>query len=180
MDRWIALLRGVNVGGKGKLSMSRLANEFTTIGFTQIRTYLQSGNVVFCARAKTRSVVAKKISDRLALSFGFHPQVLVKSRAEFQQIVVANPFPEIDPTSTALHCFFLFAAARRPDRAGLDARKSPSERWVLLPDVLYLHAPEGFGRSKLAAAAERLIGVPLTARNWRTVTTLNALAHESE
>jgi uncharacterized protein (DUF1697 family) len=83
--------------------------------------------------------------------------------------VRSNPFPEAESDPSTLHLYFLAASPENPDLEGLEEIKDDRERFFLGDDVFYLHAPDGVGRSKLAANAERLLGVPATARNWRTV-----------
>ena len=110
---------------------------------------------------------------------GFEPRVLVRTLAELEKAAAGNPFPEADDDPKSLHLFFLAKPAKKPDLKSLGALKTDTERFVLKGRVFYLHTPDGFGTSKLAKRAERLLGVDATARNWRTVKTLLAMAKHS-
>jgi uncharacterized protein (DUF1697 family) len=91
----------------------------------------------------------------------------------------ANPYPEADEEPKSVHLYFLAGDPAEADIAGLEAVRAPAERFHLEGGVFYLHAPDGVGRSKLAAKAERLLGVSATARNWRTVTKLREMVEEN-
>ena len=186
---WIALLRGVNVGGKNKLPMKELASEFEALGFVDVQTYIQSGNVVFRSRTAGDgpASIAVSIATSIKNKFGFQPGVIVLSKEELASAAASNPFPDADKEldGKALHLFFLgeLLSNKIPpkiDARSLDAVRRPTERWQVIGSVFYLHAPEGFGNSKLAARAERCLGVPATARNWRTVCELLKLAEDAD
>ncbi len=169
MTTLIALLRGINIGGSHKLPMKELAELLTGMGLRDVQTYIQSGNVVFRSAAKDKSVLAAKISAAIETQHGFAPQVLLLDADELGKAMANNPYPEAEATPASLSLLFLAEAPTQPDLKGLEALKISSERFKLSGKVFYLHAPDGFGRSKLAAAAERLLGVPATGRNWNTV-----------
>jgi uncharacterized protein (DUF1697 family) len=171
---WIALLRGINVGGRNKLPMQRLAETLRQRGLRRVATYLQSGNVVFQGPRIEPAPLADEIGNAILAEFGFRPPLLLITRQALLEIRNRCPFPPDDKT---VHCFFLFTPASAPDIDGLNAVTASRERWVLQANILYLHAPDGFGRSKLAASVERRLGVPTTARNWRTLTHLCQLAN---
>ncbi len=175
MSTWIGLFRGINVMGNNKLPMKELARLLGALKLRDARTYIQSGNAVF-ASAGTAASLAARIGGAIERQFGFRPYVVLLEERELAQAVAKNPFPEAEATPTSLHLWFLQQrpAAARP--AALEAFRVPSERYAVRGKVLYLHAPEGFGTSKLAACAERTLGTRATARNWRTVTTLLAMA----
>lgn len=176
-ETWIVLLRGINVGGKNKLPMKELVALLETLGFVDIKTYIQSGNVVFRGPKGTPSRLAGTISSAIEETFDFRPNVIALAKEDFEK-AAANPFPEAETAQDGktLHAFFLEEAPRKVDAACLDAVKIPSERWRVIGSVFYLRAPEGFGTSKLATKAERCLGVAATARNWRTVGELLKLA----
>ncbi len=178
METWIALLRGVNVGGKNKLPMKLLAAELEAIGLAGVKTYIQSGNVVFrCPSARAKKIAAE-IGDAIEAKFGFEPHVALISAKDLAGAATANPFSEsaTELDGNRLHLFFLAKAPATIDRGRLEAVRRPSERWGIEGAVFYLHAPEGIGDSKLAAQVEKICGVPATARNWRTVRALLDLA----
>jgi uncharacterized protein (DUF1697 family) len=179
MKTWIALLRGVNVGGKNKLPMKALAAELATIGMSDIRTYIQSGNVIFRSPdAQVATVLAAEIRAAIKAKFGFEPHVIVISAKELADSVANNPFSELslDSDGKALHFFFLAEAPRNFDQDRLAAVRRQSERWQVEGRILYLHTPQGFGNSKLSSQIERILGVTATARNWSTVCALLNLA----
>ena len=173
MATYVALLRGVNVGGRAKLPMARLRELAGEIG-DDVRTYLQSGNVVLRSAAPAADVRAA-LEQRVSAELGKPATVVVLSAAQLRRVRDANPFPD-EPDPTKLHAVFL---AERPPAAKLKA--FAPEAWA--PEELrvagttaYLRLPGGLGRSKLAAAVGKLLGVEGTARNWRTVEALVELS----
>lgn len=174
MNTCIALFRGINVGGNNKLPMKELASVLEGLGLKNIRTYIQSGNVVFDGKGEPAALAAK-MGAAIKKNHGFEPKVLVLDAARLEQAIKANPFPEGEAEGNTLHFNFLESVPPKPDLAGIEKIRAPSERCQLKGDVFYLHAPEGIGRSKLAANMERLLGVPMTGRNWNTVNKLREL-----
>jgi len=170
VTRSVALLRGINVGGKHRLPMAALAEIFAGLGHCGIETYIQSGNVVF---EHTAAADAASISRAIAAAHGFEPHVLVLDAAAWQAVVDANPFPA--DAGKALHVFFFDQPPGAPDLAKLEALKAPTEAFALGTQALYLLAPEGIGRSKLAAGVEKALGVPVTARNGNTLVQISVL-----
>ena len=176
MSTWIAFFRGINVGGNNALPMKQLVTTFEGIGFTGVRTYIQSGNVVFNCSKATAPQLVKRIGECVSQGFGFEPRVLVLSSAELEKAAAANPFPQADADPKSLHLFFLERTPDSADIAGLTKLKEKTEAFVIKGKVFYLHAPAGFGTSKLAVRAEKLLGTAATARNWRTVRAVIDLA----
>ncbi len=172
----VVLIRGINVVGRNRVVMKELVADLEAAGFADVRTYLQSGNVVLGSRLKSAAAVAKRVADTIETRSGFRPAVLVLDRKSLARIVKENPFPEATAEPKCLHVFFLDEPARAVDRAGIERLRIPSEAWHLTPRACYLHTPEGFGTSKLASRLEKLLGVPATARNWRTVEALVEMA----
>lgn len=168
MTAWVALFRGINVGGKNILPMAELRAELEELGLGDVATYIQSGNVVFGSGARSAAKLQETIEAAVQRSHGFRPPVLVLAAKELSQALRKNPFPGVSQPK-ALHFFFLFARPRRPDLAALAELATPTEELRLVDRVLYLHAPDGIGRSKLATRVEKHLGVPATARNLRTV-----------
>lgn len=172
----MALFRGVNVGGHGRLPMKELALLLESLGLKDVRTYLQSGNAVFRHGRVRPQALSARIGGTIRERFGFEPAVLLLPAGRLQAVVQANPYPEAEAEPRTLHVFFLASRAPAPDLASLERLRGHGERFALGDDVLYLHAPDGIARSKLAAGAEKLVGVPVTARNWRSVTKILELA----
>ena len=178
MKTYIALFRGINVGGKNILPMKDLVALLENLGAQGVKTYIQSGNAVFQHKAESTSQLSSKISAAIKASHGFEPQVFLLDLAEMEKVVAANPFPEAESEPKTLHLSFLDSAPQNPDLKTLEEIKKDNERFKLIDNVFYLHAPDGIGRSKLAARAEKALGVAATARNWRTVGKIMALAEQ--
>lgn len=174
MSTWIALLRGINVGGANRLPMAELRAQLSGLGFEDVETYIASGNVVFGVDGDLDADLAETLAGRIATTIethhGFRPRVLVLPAARLREAMQANPFPEAEAEPKTLHLYFLATQPTDVDPAAFESVAAPSEHWELGDHVLYLHTPDGLGRSKLAARLESLLGVPATARNWRTVT----------
>ena len=176
---YVALLRGINVGGNNMLPMKELKELLEKEACSEVRTYIQSGNVIFrCAMTDTARL-EKRLAAAVSKSHGFEPRVLVLTHGEIESAAKSNPFPEAVEDPKRLHLFFLTGTPEKPDLKTLEALKTKSERFALNGRIFYLHTPDGFGTSKLAVRAERLLGVEATARNWRTVTTLLEMAGSS-
>ena len=178
MKTWIALLRGINVGGHHLLPMKRLAAIVEALGGEGVRTYIQSGNVVFRCKIVSSAKLERAITDAIEAEFGFAPRVMLIAADAFAAAVAGNPFPHAEADHKSLHLWFLDSPAAGADVVAMEAIKNPNERFALVERVFYLHAPDGIGKSKLAERVERLLGVAATARNWRTVTTLVEMAGE--
>jgi uncharacterized protein (DUF1697 family) len=176
MKTWIALFRGINVGGSRVLPMKALVAALEAIGCTGVRTYVQSGNAVFRSGESQAARLAARIRRAVGERHGFEPDVLLLAPVELERALAAHPFPQAASDPKSLHLFFLAEAPRQPDLEALQAIKGARESFALAGRVFYLHTPDGFGKSKLAARVERRLGVAATARNLRTVAALVELA----
>jgi uncharacterized protein (DUF1697 family) len=175
----IALFRGINVGGKNVLPMKELATVLEELGCRNVRTYIQSGNAVFESTERSAPSLARRIGAAVAKRRGFEPRVLLLRLRDVERAIAGNPFPRAESEPASLHVGFLAETPKRPDLGKLEQLRKDGERFRLVGNVFYLHAPAGAGNSKLAAGAERSLGVPMTVRNWRTVCKLRDLAKES-
>lgn len=173
---WVALLRGINVGGRNRVAMVELREALTGAGLSDVRTYIQSGNVVFDTADSDLDRISVRISAKILKNHGFEPRVLLLESAELERAIARNPFPEAVAEPKTLHLLFLETAPEHPDLEGLESVRAERERFELDDCVFYLHAPDGIGRSRLAERVERLLGVPATARNWRSVQKIRELA----
>jgi uncharacterized protein (DUF1697 family) len=164
------LLRGINVGGRGKVAMADLRELVASMGYEDVATYVQSGNVVFSAESPDAAALEAAIADQLGVS----PAVVVLSRDELERVVARNPWPE-EKDGKHLHVIF---TAGPPDAAVVDAaleKASGGDDARIVDGALYMHTPNGLGRSKLAAELSRKGPKDGTARNWTTVTKLLAM-----
>lgn len=179
MSTWIALLRGVG-GGIRPLPMKDLVAALTKIGLTDVRTYIQSGNVVFDAQKTSAAKLSKQIGECIVKNFGFESWVMVLTATELKKAMAASPYPKAAGEPKTLHLFFMAKAPPAPDIEGMTKLKAPSESFELKGNIFYLYTPKGFGISKLAGRVDRLLGVDTTARNWRTCTKVLAMAEGAE
>lgn len=171
--RWIALLRGINLGNHNKIPMAELRELCTEIGWAQARTYIQSGNIVFTAPGPGEAL-ENRLTEAIAEHFGHDVPTIVRAAEDWPVYIQSNPFPgasEREPNRVML------ALARQAPAAGaaenLQQRATASERVVQSADALWIHFAGGSGRSKLTPALlNRLAGSPVTTRNWRTVVKL--------
>lgn len=180
MNFHIALFRGINVGGHNILPMKDLKVILEKLGAKNVTTYIQSGNVVFQSKQSDRLKLSQAISGAIDKNHGFAPQVLLLSPEDLKAAIAANPFPEAEPEPKTLHLYFLTTHPAKPDWKKLESLKQTKEQYRLIAGVFYLYAPDGIGRSKLAALVEKALGISVTARNWNTVTKLYALARQFE
>jgi uncharacterized protein (DUF1697 family) len=169
VPRVVSLLRGINVGGARPIKMPALRDLYEELGFTNVETYVQSGNVVFDTSAKNLRAAAKKIEKGIAETFHHDDvDVIVLDAAAMKRVVEGNPYTDRTDDAKQLHVFFLAGA---PDPAAYERlRNDDSKEAFSIGDepVVYLYLPDGLGRSKLAAAMGRTKGPAATARNWRT------------
>ncbi|MCF2948672.1 DUF1697 domain-containing protein [Paraglaciecola aquimarina] len=173
MFKWCVLLRGINVGGNNIIPMKALVSMFEAMGCEQVKTYIQSGNVVLHHIQNDAAELTRLIQQKIAESFHCSPQILLLSVEQFSQALDNNPF--VDAELKTVHWFFLAQQPTQVDFGTLENIKKPSESFQLLDSVFYLHAPEGIGRSKLVTKVEKCLAVPTTARNGNTVTKLMAM-----
>jgi uncharacterized protein (DUF1697 family) len=167
------LLRGINLGARNKVSMADLKELVAALNAQDVETYLRSGNVVFSSTASPAQL-ATEIEKRISRDLGLDVSVLLRSKSELEKVVAGNPFAG---DVTKLHVTFLAEAPKRSLVGTIDAERfAPDELRVFRREV-YLHCPNGYGRSKLSNAFfEKRLGVAATTRNWRTVTELARLA----
>ena len=174
MTVWVALLRAVNVSGVNSLPMGALRDMLTGIGLADVRTYIQSGNAVFRSDL-SGEVLGARIADGVLAQFGFRPPVLMLRASEIAAALAACPFAR--QPGDKVHFFFAGRAFPRATAEFLKSVAVPSEEYAWRDKVLWLHLPDGIGRSKLA---RRVMGLPIdmTARNLRAVTAIVAMAQK--
>jgi uncharacterized protein (DUF1697 family) len=174
------MLRGVNVGGHNKIKMEALRALYESLGLLDAQTYIQSGNVVFRTKERDFALLAKRIGNGIERSFGFRPDVIVRTSAELRDVIARNPFatrPGIDPGK--LLVTFLSGDPDADARDKVLKIKVDPEELRLMGRELYIHYPNGMGRTKLPAALiERTLKTSGTGRNWNTVTKLLEMAEK--
>lgn len=186
MPTHIALLRGINLGGRNRVAMADLRALVSGLGHDDVSTYIQSGNVLFTAAAGAAdpSAIADEMTAAIAAKLGVTAPVVVLTRDELADVIKANPFPG-EPDHKRLHAVFRTGPADQDllDRIAAAvsavAAKGSRDSAVSIGRTLYLHTPDGYGRSDLAQALLRLTSSPRagtgTARNWATVLKLREL-----
>ena len=176
METWIALLRGINVGGKNLLPMKELRALLGRLGLQNVQTYIQSGNCVFDGDKNVKVTLATTIAATIKEQFGFRPEVMMITKADLNDAIMNNPYPEGNSAPKRVHFFFMSKPAPNPDLDKLQKLCRPSEKFTLSNQVFYLYAPDGVGRSKLVAQVEKCLGVPVTARNLKSVKKIAEMA----
>lgn len=165
---YVALLRGINVGGKNILPMKALAEMFATAGCTEVKTYIQSGNVVFCYGGKKD--VAAVVRAEIEAQFGLKVPVVVRSAAEMKKAIAGNPFAKAGIGEDWMHVMFLENEPAKEMVAGLDHARSTPDEFVVKGREVYLHLPNGAAKTKLTNAYfDSKLKTLGTQRNWRTV-----------
>lgn len=177
----VALLRGINVGGRHIVPMAALREAFANAGCTEVATYIQSGNVVFRATAGVAQRIAGVVARNLGKEFGFEPVIVISSRSAFESIVRDNPFVKAGAAVAALHVGFLADAPGAAQARRLDGDRSPGDAFAVRGGVIYLHLPNGVARTKLTSAyLDATLGTTCTVRNWRTTLKLAGMLGLSE
>ncbi|WP_372345447.1 DUF1697 domain-containing protein [Streptomyces sp. KL116D] len=174
-ERYAALLRGINVGGNKKVPMARLRPVVERLGCTDVRTYLQSGNVTFAADSGDETSWARDIEAAVAAEFGFAVDVVVRDHAYLRAVMEACPFPAAELQGKQLHVTYFSEPVTEERFAAVDPAAYAPEDYRLGDRVLYLYAPDGLGTSKLGAQLSRPAlskGLIATSRNWNTVVKL--------
>ena len=170
--RYVALLRGINVGGKNRLPMAELRDVFSAVGCTGVNTYIQSGNVVFEAAPNLIERVPELVARAIGQRFDIATALIVRSSNELQQVATSNPF-DTSGDPRFLQVAFLEDIPSAEAVAGLDPERSPQDVFAVRGRNVYLHYPNGTARSKLTNEyLTRQLQTASTMRNWRTVLAL--------
>ena len=175
----VALLRGINVGGKHKLPMENLRAMFTLAGCEAVETYIQSGNVVFKAGAALATRIPTLIASGIEERFGYRVPVLVRTLDELRDVVRANPFLDTVDDTKSLHVAFLRETPESDKVAQLDPDRSPPDAFRVRGREIFLRCPNGLARTRLTNDYfDSKLATTSTVRNWRTVLMLLSMAQE--
>ena len=180
MAIWIALLRGINVGGHNRLPIEDLSRLFEEAGCGQVKTYIQSGNVVFTADDESVDQIVDDIAVAIEREHKFRPAMFLLSADMLAAAIAANPYPEATEEPKTLHVSFLEELPGAENLSRASELIAGSERFRVIDRCLYFHAPDGIGRSKFAGGVDRALKVSTTSRNWRTITKLAEMVAEIE
>jgi len=171
---YVALLRGINVGGKAKIAMAALRDTCAAVGCEDVVTYIQSGNVVLKSKL-TADKLRAALEGAITKEFGFNPAVMIRTAREISAVIDRNPCAGSDDKT--VHVGFLHAAPNAATKKCLGAIDCAPEELAVVGRDIYLHLPNGMGRAALPVQMERCLRpAPVTVRNWRTVTKLAELA----
>lgn len=175
----VVLLRGINVGPNKRIAMPELREALTDAGFGNVRTYVQSGNVVLSSTASAKQLTAE-CAQLITDTFGFDVDVVVRTRDELAEVVRRNPLGDVAENPKRYQVSFLSAKPRAEVVRKLEGLKAPTEEFAAIGKEFYAWHPAGVARSKLwNALAGQALGVTATSRNWTTVATLLAMADET-
>ncbi|HNR85491.1 MAG TPA: DUF1697 domain-containing protein, partial [Taishania sp.] len=180
MNTYIAILRGINVSGQKIIKMDALRQLFENSGFSNVRTYIQSGNVLFSSEQTNTSELEQLIATQIEKEFGFQVPVLILTHLELQQIVENNPFLNDETKNPAfLHITFLASTPVEDAIDQLTIKKAEQEAFLLTQNALYLYCPNGYGNTKLTNNfIESKLKVQATTRNWKTTLELLKMAEK--
>jgi len=170
--RYIALLRGINVGGKKKIKMIDLKILFELLKFENVRTYIQSGNVIFDFDSTDTIKLADQIEHKISETYGFLVKIIIRTDYELRDLVNTNTFiKEPDIKLDQLYVTFMSDIPDQNKVLLLDVKKEENERFLILSREVYLYCPNGYGTTKLNNAVfEKKLNIIATTRNWKTIT----------
>jgi uncharacterized protein (DUF1697 family) len=178
--RYISFLRGINVSGQKKIKMIDLKNIFESLNYKNVKTYVQSGNVVFDYASTDTIKLAGQIEDKISQIYGFEVKTIIHTADELENIISNNPFikePDIEPDK--LHITFLLDIPEPSAILSLNIKKEENEKFIIISREVYLYCPNGYGNTKLNNAIfERKLKTVATTRNWKTINNLLELSKE--
>lgn len=178
MEAYISILRGINVSGQKLIKMDALKRMYESLGFTNVKHYVQSGNIIFSAKTNDTDLLVEKISSQIERDFGFQVPVLVMTKKSLQKIVDKNPFAkDAEKNPSALYVTFLDGSLGEFDQAGIESVLQKEEAVHFESNAVYLLCPGGYGKTKLSNTfLERKLKLRATTRNWKTTNKLLQLA----
>ena len=178
MATYVALLRAINLGSVNKISMPELKTMFEALGHKDVRTYVQSGNVVFDAARTTSKKLARQIEEAVSGNFRHDISVIIRTASQMERVATGNPFASQGVSPQALHAMFFAETVPKSAIKSIDPDKWFPDQFEIRGRDMYLFLPNGMGRARLSTGHfEKTLGVRGTARNWNTVNKLRELAN---
>ena len=180
MNTFISMLRGINVGGQKKIRMTELKSLYESLDLVNVKTYVQSGNVVFDSTEQDASKLAELIEAQIEQFFGYSVSVFIRDVKDFERIIASNPFlNERNEDLAKLHVTFLYSSPLGLKLSDLAVPNNEGDEFFVGDKEIYLFCPKGYGRTKLSNNYfERKLKVAATTRNWKTVNVLHKMAME--
>ena len=178
MERYISILRGINVSGKNLIKMAALRTSFENLGFGDVTTYVQSGNIIFSAKKTAIKNLEEEIYQQIKVDFGFEIPTIVLTLEILQKVIAGNPFVNDSKKDPAFfHVTFLSSTPDNVDIKEIEAKKQEGEEIIFENNVFYLYCPVGYGNTKLNNNfLEKKTKVNATTRNWKTTNELLKIA----
>jgi len=180
MNTFISLLRGINVSGQKKIKMAELKALYESLDLVNVRTYIQSGNVIFASDEQDTAKLTGLIEAQIEQTFGYAVTVFIRDSQDLRRIVDSNPFSnDRNEDPAKLHVTFLYSPPDKSKLSNLAVPNNETGEFFIGDREIFLFCPDGYGRTKLSNNFfERKLGVPATTRNWKTVNTLLNMANE--
>ncbi len=178
MNTYISMLRGINVAGQKKIKMEDLRALYVSLGFTNVQSYVQSGNVIFDSDEADVAALAPRIEAGIERTFGYSVAVFIRDGDDFRRIIDGNPFVARENVDLKrLYVTFLYQPVAEGALNALAVPASCADEFAAAGNAVYLFCPDGYGTSKLSNTFfERKLAVPATTRNWNSVNALYEMA----
>jgi uncharacterized protein (DUF1697 family) len=178
MNTYIALLRGINLGSHNRIAMPALIEACTGLGYTNVRAYLQSGNLIFTTTTTTEEI-ARRVEEMILRDFGHSVPVIVRSVAELGALTADNPYTRPDEITHLYVTFLAATTSYTPEKTLTSPTLGGTDTWKQRGNNIYIHCPGGYGRTKLNNSLfERKLHTTATTRNWKTVSALLDMTKE--
>ncbi|NOY08078.1 MAG: DUF1697 domain-containing protein [Spirochaetes bacterium] len=177
--KYISILRGINVSGRKKIKMDGLKSLYELLGFQNVVTYIQSGNIIFDATVKNKAGLKTKIEEAIERKYKFHVPVEIRTNREIEDIIKNRPFGPVDLTENGTKVLLTFLSSKPSEDRVSDIQKYAvtPEKLVVREKEVYLYCPNGYGKSKLSNTfLEHKLGVEATTRNWKSLHKLYELS----
>lgn len=174
MSLSVSMLRGINVGGQKMIRMETLREIYQGLGFTKVRSYVQSGNIIFESIERNQTILAKRIEAQIEQTCGYHVSVFIRQAQELKETLTGNPFiNDRNEDPRKLHVTFLYHVPSEPWWSEMATPRDTADEFARGERSIYLFCPNGYAKTKLSNSYfERKLGMPVTTRNWNTVNAL--------